>query len=96
MVIGLSSLSIPTYSYYSFDLNPSIPQYANAGRFARIAGERGRRYSVNNYLTVSRVLVLVALICFILAALSVSIAGVAGLTLVAAGLAFWAASQLVP
>jgi hypothetical protein len=45
------------------------------------------------YLTFNRVLVLIALILFVLAALSVSLGS---LNLIALGLAFWAASQLVP
>lgn len=46
-----------------------------------------------NYVTVSRVFVLVAVIIFVLAAVGV---GVGSLNLVAAGLAVWAASALVP
>ena len=42
--------------------------------------------------TASRVLTLIAVICFVVAALGV---GVGGFSLVAAGLAFWAAGSLV-
>ena len=48
---------------------------------------------MQGYLTVSRLLVLLAVIIFVLAAFGVSFASVA---LVPLGLAIWAAAQLVP
>lgn len=46
----------------------------------------------DHYVTVSRLLLVIALICFVLAAFSVSLP----LNLVAVGLAFFAASFLLP
>lgn len=48
---------------------------------------------VSGYVTVSRLLVLVAVIVFVLAAFNVQVGGVA---MVPIGLASWAAAQLVP
>lgn len=49
-----------------------------------------------NYAHVSKLLVLVALIVFVLTAFGVTVAGATAVEMVAAGLAFLAASSLVP